>query len=176
MTAALALAVVSTLVVGGTLAAASGPGELPGRDAGRSSGWERPVPGALLRAFEPPAARWTAGHRGVDLAAGEGEVVTSPADGTVTFAGRVAGKPVVVVAHAGGLRSTFEPATTSTPRGTGVRAGEPVARLGGEGAAASHCGPAACLHWGVLRGDAYLDPMALLGEDAPIVLLPASAG
>jgi len=97
-------------------------------------GWVRPAPGDVLRPFEPPAARWSAGHRGVDLAAGPGEPVRSPADGTVAFAGRVAGKPVVVVAHAGGLRSTFEPATATAPRGAGVRAGEMVAHVGGEGA------------------------------------------
>ncbi|MCL2423789.1 MAG: M23 family metallopeptidase, partial [Micrococcales bacterium] len=35
---------------------------------------------------------------------------------------------------------------------------------------ASHCSPTTCLHWGVRRGEQYIDPMLLLG--GPIVLLP----
>ncbi|WP_166846706.1 murein hydrolase activator EnvC [Isoptericola sp. BMS4] len=138
--------------------------------------WVRPVPGPLLRPFDPPVRRWSAGHRGVDLAAPGSTTVRAPAPGTVVFAGAVAGKPVVVVAHPGGLRSTFEPAAATVPVGTRVGSGDAVARraAGGDGvgAGAGHCGTRRCLHWGVLRGDAYLDPMAFLGEDAPIVLLP----
>lgn len=138
--------------------------------------WVRPVPGPLVRPFDPPARRWSAGHHGVDLAASAGETVHAPAPGTVVFAGAVAGKPVVVVAHPGGLRSTFEPAAATVRVGTHVGGGDPVARrAGGDGdggAGAGHCGARRCLHWGVLRGDAYLDPMTFLGEDAPIVLLP----
>ncbi|MCA5893243.1 M23 family metallopeptidase [Isoptericola sp. NEAU-Y5] len=137
-------------------------------------GWVRPVPGAVRSSFEPPAEAWSAGHRGVDLGARTAEPVRSPADGTVTFAGQVAGKPVVVVAHPDGLRSTFEPARGTLARGAEVRAGEVVAHVGGPGAGASHCGPAACLHWGVLHGETYLDPLLLLGDDAPIVLLPVA--
>jgi len=37
--------------------------------------------------------------------------------------------------------------------------------------AGSHCGPAACLHWGLLRGGDYLDPLALLGLEQ-VRLLP----
>jgi murein DD-endopeptidase MepM/ murein hydrolase activator NlpD len=132
-------------------------------------GWTRPVPGALARPFDPPAEEWGAGHRGVDLAARAGEPVRSPAPGVVSFAGRVADKPVVVVTHADGLRSTFEPVTAAVGRGDQVAAGDVVGSLA---PAAGHCAPAGCLHWGVLRGDVYLDPLALLGEAAPIVLLP----
>ena len=38
-------------------------------------------------------------------------------------------------------------------------------------AEAGHCAPVTCLHWGVLRGRAYLDPLAFVGR-ARIVLLP----
>ena len=92
----------------------------------------------------------------------------SPADGTVTYAGRLAGRGVVVVSHAGGLRSTFEPVTASRPVGTIVAQGDSVGRSRAE---AGHCAPASCLHWGVLRGRTYLDPLAFVGR-ARIVLLP----
>ena len=141
-----------------------------------SAGWVRPVAGALVRPFDPPAEAWSAGHRGVDLAAAPGADVRTPARGSVTFAGAVAGKPVVVVAHDGGLRSTFEPAVAAVPRGSAVAAGDVVARVaptGGRPGSGEHCAAAGCLHWGVLRGETYLDPLLLLGEDVPIVLLPA---
>jgi len=147
--------------------AAPAPAGLPEPPEG--AGWTRPVPGDLVHPFDPPGEEWGAGHRGVDLAAAGGERVRSPAAGTVSFAGRVAGKPVVVVAHADGLRSTFEPVTASLGLGDPVAAGDVVGTLD---AGPGHCAPAGCVHWGVLRGDVYLDPLALLGQAPPIVLLP----
>jgi murein DD-endopeptidase MepM/ murein hydrolase activator NlpD len=134
-----------------------------------------PVPGAVLHAFDPPAEEWTAGHRGIDLAAGVGDGVASPGPGLVTFAGQVGGKRVVVVTHAGGLRSTLEPVDASVDVGTTVAGGETVGTLAPAPATGSnpgHCAPDDCLHWGVRRGDVYLDPLTLVGDAPPIVLLP----
>jgi murein DD-endopeptidase MepM/ murein hydrolase activator NlpD len=132
------------------------------------AGWRAPVPGAVAAPADLPAQRWLPGHRGVDLASTAGEPVVSPAAGTVTFAGPVAGRPLVVVTH-GELRSTLEPVDATVVVGTVVAAGQVV---GTTGAVGSHCGPAVCLHWGVRRGETYLDPLTLLGRSAPIVLLP----
>ncbi|GAA1727710.1 hypothetical protein GCM10009809_24280 [Isoptericola hypogeus] len=172
---AVVLAVVAMLALGTSRALADGDG-VPAPSGAVTAGWVRPVPGEVARPFDPPAQEWSAGHRGVDLAAGADAAVRSPANGTLTFAGTVAGKPVVVVAHAGGLRSTFEPAVAAVPRGSLVTAGQVVARTASPGASesgpAGHCAPGVCLHWGVLRGQTYLDPLLLLGVEAPIVLLP----
>lgn len=35
----------------------------------------------------------------------------------------------------------------------------------------SHCFPRACLHWGWLRGETYLDPLELVGA-GPVRLVP----
>ncbi|UXI81079.1 M23 family peptidase, partial [Streptomyces vinaceusdrappus] len=58
-----------------------------------------------------------------------------------------------------------------------VEKGEEVAAGGVLGTAepsGSHC--AGCLHWGLLRGDVYLDPLSLLPpwllDAGPAVLLP----
>ena len=168
-----ALSIVALLGAGNAVAD-RGDGAPPG--AGSSAGWVRPVAGAVVRPFDPPAEEWAAGHRGVDLAATTGAAVRAPARGSVAFAGAVAGKPVVVVAHDDGLRSTFEPAVAAVPRGSAVATGDVVARVaptGGRPGSGEHCAAAGCLHWGVLRGETYLDPLLLLGEDVPIVLLPA---
>lgn len=121
----------------------------------------------VVRGFEPPPKPWLPGHRGVDLAGSPGQAVLSAADGTVRFAGQLAGRGVVVVSH-GAIRTTYEPLLPSVRAGAAVRAGDPLGRLSGAG---SHCPPRACLHWGLLRGDSYIDPLSLLAM-SPVRLLP----
>ena len=118
--------------------------------------WPLDGPATIVRGFNPPALRWNAGHRGVDLAARLGAPVRSAAAGTVRFAGQIAGRGVVVVDH-GTLRTTYEPVSPKVHVGTAVVAGQVIGRLG----AGSHC-PGTCLHWGLRRGAEYLDPLQLL--------------
>ncbi len=135
--------------------------------AGRWSWPLAPAP-AVVERFLPPPHPWSAGHRGVDLAAAVGQPVLAPDAGVVTFSRLVAGRGVVVVTHAGGLRSTFEPVDQVLPVGTLVTRGQPVATVA---ASPGHCAPATCLHWGVLRGDVYLDPLSFVGL-LKVILLP----
>ena len=128
----------------------------------------RPVP-VVVRGTALPVERWLPGHRGVDLRPVADAVVVAPLDGVVTFAGRVVDRGVMTIAHVGALRSSLEPVEPLVRRGDRVRAGEPVALLTPEG---SHCAPTECLHWGVRRGETYLDPLALLRAPEPPVLLP----
>ncbi len=53
----------------------------------------------VARGFDPPDVVWGAGHRGVDLVGSPGQAVHSALPGTVTFAGMLAGRGVVVVDH-----------------------------------------------------------------------------
>ena len=62
----------------------------------------RPRP-AVLRMFDAPSPNWNRGHRGVDLAGVPGQPVYAAAAGTVVFAGELAGRPLVSIAHPGGL-------------------------------------------------------------------------
>ena len=128
-----------------------------------------PVAGVVVEAFDPPAVRWAAGHRGVDLAAGPGSTVVAPAAGVVSFAGQVAGRPVLVVTF-GALRTTLEPVRATVGVGTRVAAGEAIGVL----EAGHACAAPSCLHWGLLRGEEYLDPLGLLAP-ADVRLLPDSA-
>jgi hypothetical protein len=87
--------------------------------------------------------------------------------GTVTFAGMLAGRGVVVVNH-GDTRTTYEPVTRSVEVGAVISQG---AAIGSLDLAGSHCPPMACLHWGWLRGETYLDPLGLVGSGR-VRLLP----
>lgn len=113
----------------------------------------------VLRGWEPPATLYARGHRGVDLATPAGAPVRAVAAGRVSFAGRVAGKGVVSVELTGtDLRTTYEPVSASVKKGDEVAAGEVVGTVELTG---SHCATS-CVHWGLLRGELYLDPLALL--------------
>lgn len=117
-------------------------------------------PAVVLTGFRPPASRYGAGHRGVDLAgAAHGRVLAAGA-GVVAFAGPVAGRGVVSVDHLAGIRTTYEPVTALVGSGERVAAGQLIGTL-----QAGHlsCAPASCLHWGArLTDGSYLDPMELL--------------
>lgn len=138
----------------------------PARPAARWR-WPLLVTPRVVRGFEPPPQRWLPGHRGVDLAAVPGDTVVAAGAGIVTFAGPLAGRGVVTVTH-GELRTTYEPVTATVEVGDVVAAGDPIGVIA---SGASHCGGyPSCLHWGLLQGAVYLDPLLLLGVSHPILL------
>ncbi len=140
-------------------------------DAGRLDWPLRPRP-AVVRAFDAPSPDWHRGHRGVDLVGSPGQVVFAAAEGTVVFAGPLAGRPVVSIAHPGGLRTSYEPVRAKVRAGGRVAAGQAIGDL-----VAGHpgCPAAACLHWGAMWGPAaradYVDPLGLLAT-TPVRLKP----
>ena len=147
-----------------------GAGPAHGRGDWARGDWAWPLQPApsVARPFDPPSKVWSSGHRGVDLRGFAGQPVLAPAAGRVAYAADLAGRGVVVV-EIDGVRATFEPVRAALAVGDRVRAGQTIGHLQH---AQSHCLPAACLHWGVKRGgDAYTDPLSLVG-DAEIVLLP----
>ncbi|MGW1347625.1 peptidoglycan DD-metalloendopeptidase family protein [Kribbella sp. NPDC002412] len=121
----------------------------------------------VVRGFELPAKPWLPGHRGVDLSGSPGQPVRAATAGTITYAGLLAGRGVVVVST-GVRRTTYEPIVAGVTVGTAVTPGTVIGRLS---AAGSHCAPATCLHWGLVQGRQYLNPLALL-PDRPVRLLP----
>jgi murein DD-endopeptidase MepM/ murein hydrolase activator NlpD len=131
----------------------------------------RPRP-AVVRTFDAPTPNWQRGHRGVDLAVAPGQAVYAAQAGTVMFAGELAGRPLVSIAHPGGLRTSYEPVAPSVRSGQRVDAGTVIgeAKAGHAGCAAT-----ACLHWGAMWGPAshadYVDPLGLLAT-TPVRLLP----
>src|SRR5690606_38416743 len=89
-------------------------------------------------------------------------VVRASADGTVSFAGPVAGSLHVTVLHADGVRTSYSfLATVEVTVGQRVRRGDRLGTAGGH------------LHFGARVGDAYVDPAALFGTTTTDVeLLP----
>lgn len=131
----------------------------------------RPAP-AVVRGFDAPSPDWRPGHRGVDLAGRPGQPVYAAGSATVVFAGLLAGRPVVSLAHPGGLRTSYEPVRAA------VRAGQQVTaqtKIGELLAGHAGCRAAACLHWGAMWGPAsgadYVDPLGLL-MSTPVRLKP----
>ncbi|WP_239091795.1 M23 family metallopeptidase [Streptomyces sp. SID14478] len=148
-------------------------------DSGSSRFWpvgDRP---AVVRPWAPPSTPYGPGHRGVDLSAPIGAPVRAVTAGRVSFAGEVAGRGVVSVevADTGDppLRTTYEPVTATVEEGAEVAPGDVVGVLQ---LPTGHCPRASpsCLHWGLLRGTTYLDPLSLLDASmlrrAPARLLP----
>ena len=131
----------------------------------------RPAP-AVARGFDAPSPNWNRGHRGIDLPGTPGQPVYAAGSATVVFAGMLAGRPVVSLAHPGGLHTSYEPVRAA------VRVGQPVTSqtvIGELMAGHIGCPATACLHWGAMWGPAsgadYVDPLGLL-KSTPIRLKP----
>jgi murein DD-endopeptidase MepM/ murein hydrolase activator NlpD len=142
-----------------TLTAAATVVLLPGRASAAPDGYIPPLRGPIIRHFEPPPTPYSAGHRGIDIAADAGSVVVASAAGVVAFAGSIAGERFVSIDHPDGIRTTYSFLdAVLVAKGKTVAQGEPIARsgLGHAGSAQPH------LHFGAKIGDEYLDPEALL--------------
>jgi murein DD-endopeptidase MepM/ murein hydrolase activator NlpD len=130
--------------------------------------WAWPVAAHVLAAgFVAPATPYAAGHRGIDLRAAEGTVVTAPADAVVRFSGMVVDRPVLTLDHGGGVLSSYEPVASTLPVGSVVGRGG----IAGTVAAGGHC-DGTCLHVGVRVDGDYVSPLLFFDRVPPAVLLP----
>ena len=119
-----------------------------------------PVPGPVTDAFRPPSTGYGPGNLGVDYITAPNAPVVAAADGEVVFAGQVGGSLHVVVLHADGIRTSYSFLSgVDIQRGQRLAAGQPVGRSGG------------AVHFGARAGEAYLDPLILLGSGPPRVRL-----
>ncbi|KQW08464.1 hypothetical protein ASC66_00130 [Leifsonia sp. Root4] len=136
-------------------------------DAGGDWSWPLAAPRAVLRPFQAPATRYSAGHRGIDIEADAGTELFAPADGVVHFSGRVVDRSVLSIRHNSDLLSSYEPIDSS------LAAGDPVVRGQSIGVVAhgGHC-DGGCMHFGVRLHGEYVSPMLLFGGIPRAVLLP----
>ncbi|MET4782587.1 M23 family metallopeptidase [Glaciihabitans sp. UYNi722] len=136
--------------------------------SGATANWQWPVaaPHPIAKPFIAPETKYSAGHRGIDMSAPDGAVVTAPTDGVVSFAGFVVDRPVLSIRHSGGLVSSYEPVATELAEGAVVTRGRPIGVL-----VAGHCA-ASCLHFGVRLDGEYVSPLNYLGGIERSILLP----
>ena len=125
-----------------------------------------PVDAPVVDLFRPPATPFGPGNRGIDYATVPGTVVRAAASGDVSFAGPVGGSLHVVVRHGDGIRTSYSfLAAVGVRRGERVGAGQPLGVT------------ATTLHFGARRGDAYIDPLSLLGgRGGQVRLVPDDGG
>lgn len=128
--------------------------------------WPVPAPHPIVQPFIAPETQYSAGHRGIDIAAPADSIVRSPADGVIHFSGFVVNRSLVSIDHGGGILSSFEPVHSDLAEGTLVRRGEQIGVL-----QSGHCSTP-CLHLGVRVQGRYVSPLNYLGTLAPSVLLP----
>ncbi len=143
--------------------ASSSPSEPSGNWA-----WPLSPRSEVTRGFVAPPTRYGAGHRGIDLHTSPGQEVRAPSAGVVSFAGSVAGRPVVSLAHPGDLISSFEPVFPAVSVEESVAEGTIIGTM----ASGGHC-EAGCLHVGVRLHGQYVSPLLYLAGDVPrAILLP----
>lgn len=128
-----------------------------------------PVDAPVADPFRAPSTPYGPGNRGIEYATKPGAPATSIGPGVVTFAGRVARRGVVTVEHPDGLRSSLT-GLAEIDVGVGDVVGHSTV-LGTTNAS---------LHLGVRRGEEYIDPALLFGEDGALplhaVLVPVPPG
>lgn len=118
--------------------------------------YSAPMATEVVDPFRPPAHVGGAGNRGLEYGNSDNRIVAAAADGSVRFAGPVAGRKAITIAHADGVRTTY----------TGlleiwVVEGMSVHRHSAIAVASSG------FHFGARINDHYLDPQILI--DASVV-------
>jgi murein DD-endopeptidase MepM/ murein hydrolase activator NlpD len=143
--------------------------------AGNQARWSLPLPGvspgAIISEYDPPALPYGSGHRGVDFPASHGQKVAAVGSGIVSFAGIIAGKPVVSIQLSRpvddsgiAVRATYEPVSTLVKTGDFVYTGVVIGLVDFSSSNAGHC-RGTCLHFGLkVMADPtpqYLNPLIL---------------
>ena len=129
--------------------------------------WEWPTSGdhLIIRDFTAPLTPWGAGHRGLDLAAEDSDIV-APTGGTISFSGWVVNRGVLTITTPEGMLISMEPVTPAIESGEQVRRGQVIARV-----EPGHCATP-CLHLGLRVGTEYRSPRRELGVLQRARLLP----
>lgn len=121
-----------------------------------------PVDAPVTDPFRAPPTPYGPGHRGIEYGTAPGTTVHAAADGTVTFAGAVAGTRWVTIRHADGVRTTYGPMATIA-----ITEEAPVARGSAVGTTSG------ALLFTARVDDGYVDPATLLdGVRLRVYLVP----
>jgi hypothetical protein len=117
----------------------------------------------VINQYESPLTEYGAGHRGIDLPAAVGNVVTSPVSGEVSFSGQVGYRDSISIKFAGTMRASMEPVCSDMAEGTFVNTGDPIGTVCQTNPNYRwHC-EITCIHFGTGTEDGYFSPLALIG-------------
>jgi murein DD-endopeptidase MepM/ murein hydrolase activator NlpD len=120
-----------------------------------------PVDAPVSEPFDAPETAYGPGNRGIDYAVTPGMPVRAAADGTVIFAGQVAGELYVTLRHADGIRTSY-----SYLAQLAVVAGQEVTRGQLLGVTTAR------FQVGARLGDTYIDPATLWTGPLRVFLVP----
>lgn len=118
--------------------------------------YQAPVSDVVIDPFRPPAHIGASGNRGLEYGNPPRRLVVAAADGTVTFAGQVAGSGVVTIQHDDGVRTSY------------VGLGDLFVEEGDMLWRGDHIAVAVVpLHFGARIHEHYLDPQILIDASQP---------
>jgi hypothetical protein len=133
-------------------------------------------PQDTLNHYIAPMTEHGEGHRGIDLPAGIGDQVLSPASGQISFSGKVGYRNVVSIQFGNSFTASLEPVCSDLVEGTPVLMGEVVGIV---------CEPdleylwhceQTCIHFGTRSDAGYFSPLALIGGLGPSILVYQARG
>lgn len=164
------------LSIGVALATVVTPGQANAGVLSYTWAWPVESPHLVIRDFEAPTSHYGRGHRGIDIAVANGDVVTAPAAGRVLFAGDVAGRGVLTIEHDNNVVSTLEPVMALISPGELVKAGQAVAIVDEPEEVWDSSHLCSCLHLGARYRGEYVSPLTLLEQAHRVVLKPWGDG
>lgn len=134
--------------------------------------WQSPLAEPLLlQQYLAPASEYSAGHRGIDLAAELDQTVYAPVSGIVSYSGKVGYRQVLSINTLQGT-ITFEPVCSNYAVGSAIQIGQPIGAICQPDAEYSwHC-DAPCMHLGLKTSSGYLSPEVFIFGMSPSRLLP----
>jgi len=143
----------------------------PTQSAGQEPSLAMPLaaqtPDDTINQYVAPMTEYGEGHRGIDLAALIGDSVLSPADGIISFSGKVGFRNAVSVRFGASLTASMEPVCSSLVEGTEVLMGEVIGSVcQPDPEYLWHC-EITCLHFGTRSDAGYFSPLALMGGLSP---------
>lgn len=133
-------------------------------------------PDDTLNHYIAPMTEYGEGHRGIDLATQIGEPVLSPADGEISFVGKVGYRNVMSVRFGDSLTASLEPVCSELVEGTYVLMGEEIGLVcEPDPEYLWHCSDT-CLHFGTRSEAGYFSPLSLIGGLGPSRLVYQARG
>jgi hypothetical protein len=133
-------------------------------------------PEDTINQYLAPMTEYGEGHRGIDLASFIGEEVLSPANGVISFSGKVGYRNVVSVQFGNSLTSSLEPVCSDVVEGTEVLMGDVIGLVcQPDPEYLWHC-EMSCLHFGTRSEAGYFSPLALIGGLSPSKLVYQARG